>query len=890
MKKIFAIISIIALASSILIIPSFAEEYLDRSGWTFKASSEISWGLIDEAFDGKANTCWHTFYKAEGSVVTERDKPPHTIEISLPKAENVSGIAYLPRQDNQSGHLLDFEVYISSTGNGKGEKAATVTISDLASMDEVKTNFGKTYLAKKITIVVTKSVGDIGACAEFNFMGGTDGVSSSSAVCYVGSESNTYESVDEAIRAKAGDVYLLSDAKLDCYKNYYGSEVAIYGNGHTLKLEAKWNIDLGSDVKLYNITVDLNQKSIGLSGAKLTLGNGATLKNGIADNGGAVLLYSAGENLEAILTMESGSLITDCKANYSGGGVHAHNGIFNMNGGKISNCIGGGIKVPKTSKVKISGDAEVTGNKDGNGQALNVSANEDASALTFEGKLTKKIGVTNNLAVGEKIANAVNLSGAENIVLDPEEAYIGKADGDKVVWTKNSNSTAKAPGDGYVPKTGWKIEASSEFFDSAPRMIDGNTKTYWHSNYRAEAGSIVEKDELPFIIDVTLPEATVISGVEILPRQGDNPAGLPTRVKYYAEQDGEWVLLFDASYPRGESLKRQAFARNIEITKFRIEFVEAVQGFGTLAEIYFLSKDDEKETVTAKELVVIEEKEALYPLDKSQASVAYDYDWWGNNRIEKVIDGVDASFWQVDTARVPNDFEFTVDLGEVRKMSAISYFPRQAVDMDGYWIEYSIMTSIDGVDFIIDVDHAKIAENERHFGRHYSYFEEPIEARYVKFFIHKGKGNIASCGEVDFYESYEIRNERLEAEAEEYKLTIGSKEIIHKGGTATLDVAPYIENGTTFIPLRGLLELMGAEITWISDIQRIEVKTDKSFLEFRIEDDEAFMDSVRYSMPVAPQITEGRTFIPLRFVSENLGYYVYWNGETREITITNYEQ
>ena len=92
------------------------------------------------------------------------------------------------------------------------------------------------------------------------------------------------------------------------------------------------------------------------------------------------------------------------------------------------------------------------------------------------------------------------------------------------------------------------------------------------------------------------------------------------------------------------------------------------------------------------------------------------------------------------------------------------------------------------------------------------------------------------------------------------------------------------------IPLRGLLAEMGAEITWISDIQRIEVKTDKSFLEFRIEDDEEFMDSVRYSMPVAPQITEGRTFIPLRFVSENLGYYVYWNGETREITITNYKQ
>lgn len=708
--------------------------------------------------------------------------------------------------------------------------------------------------------------------------------------CYAGSEENTFSSVDEAIRAKAGDIYLLRDARLECYKNYYSASAAIYGNGHTLKLEAKWNIDLGSDIKLYDIIVDLNQKNIGLSGAKLTLGKGTTLKNGLADNGGAVLLYSAGEGKEAILTMESGSLITDCKANYGGGGVHAHNGIFNMMGGTIKNCVGGGINVPKTSKVKISGDAEVIDNKDSKGQILNVSAKEDASALTFEGKLTKKIGLTNNLAEGEKIANAINVEGAENITLDPKGAYMAKADGDKLVWVKNPNSTAKAPTEGYVPKTGWTIEVNSRN-EQASRMIDGDSKTYWHSNYRAEAGSIVEKDDLPFIIDVTLPKATIVSGVEILPRQDDNASGVPTRVKYYAEQDGEWVLLFDAAYPKGHGIKRQAFVRNIEITKFRIEFVEAVANYGTLAEIDFLSKDEKKETVTAKELVVIEEKEALYPLDKSRASVAYDYDWWSNNHIDKVIDGVDATFWQVGTARVPNDFEFTVDLGEVRKMSAISYFPRQSADMDGYWMEYSIMTSTDGVDFVIDVDHAKIATEERHFGRHYSYFDEPIEARYVKFFIHKGKGNIASCGEVDFYEDYYVREERLKAEAEEYKLTIGSKEISYKDGTQILDVAPYIENGTTFIPLRGLLELMGAEILWDGDVQGVTIKKGDTEIYLQIRYKNVYVTTAKngklmYTLLAPPRITDNRTFIPIRFISEHLGYNVAWDGATQTVTIT----
>ncbi len=707
--------------------------------------------------------------------------------------------------------------------------------------------------------------------------------------CYAGSESNTFASVDEAIRSKSGDIYLLRDAKLDCYKNYYSIPVAIYGNGHTLKLEAKWNVDLNSDFKLYDITVDLNQKNIGLSGAKLTLGKGATLKNGLADNGGAVLLYSAGEGKEAILTMESGSRITDCKANYGGGGVHANTGIFNMLGGIIENCTGGGINIPDTSKVTISGDAEVKNNKKASGEAYNVVA-KAADSLTFTGTLTKKIFVYNEFAENEKIANAIDLKGAENIVLDPSEAYIGKVDGDKVVWTKNPNSTATAPTEGKVPKTGWKIEVNSRN-EQAGRMIDGDKNTYWHSDYKAVEGTIVEKDNLPFIIDVTMPEATTVSGIEILPRQDSNSSGVPTRVKYYAEQDGEWVELFDATYPNGHGVKRQSFVRNIEITKFRIEFVEAVANYGTLAEIDILAADKDKETVSAKELVVIEEKEALYPLDKSAATVSYDGDWWGNNHIGKVIDGEDATFFQVGTARVPNDFEFTVDLGEVKKMSAISYYPRQSADMDGYWIEYSIMTSIDGIDFVIDVDHAKIEETGRHFGRHYSYLDTPVEARYVKFFIHKGKGNIASCGEVDFYENYDIRQERLAVESEEYKLVIGSTEIAHKNGTAVLDVAPYIENGTTFIPLRGLLELMGAEIGWDGDVQGVTIKKGDTEIYLQIRYKNVYVTTAKsgklmYTLLAPPRITDSRTFVPIRFISEHLGYNVAWDGETQTVTIS----
>jgi internalin A len=42
-------------------------------------------------------------------------------------------------------------------------------------------------------------------------------------------------------------------------------------------------------------------------------------------------------------------------------------------------------------------------------------------------------------------------------------------------------------------------------------------------------------------------------------------------------------------------------------------------------------------------------------------------------------------------------------------------------------------------------------------------------------------------------------------------------------------------------------------------------------------------------MDTAPFIKDNRTFVPIRFVSENLGANVYWNGEKREVTIERFK-
>lgn len=40
-------------------------------------------------------------------------------------------------------------------------------------------------------------------------------------------------------------------------------------------------------------------------------------------------------------------------------------------------------------------------------------------------------------------------------------------------------------------------------------------------------------------------------------------------------------------------------------------------------------------------------------------------------------------------------------------------------------------------------------------------------------------------------------------------------------------------------------------------------------------------------LEVSPAIVSGRTFIPIRFVSESLGAKVMWIGETKTVAITS---
>lgn len=69
--------------------------------------------------------------------------------------------------------------------------------------------------------------------------------------------------------------------------------------------------------------------------------------------------------------------------------------------------------------------------------------------------------------------------------------------------------------------------------------------------------------------------------------------------------------------------------------------------------------------------------------------------------------------------------------------------------------------------------------------------------------------------------------ETIEPAKDEIVLTIGSTEAIVNGEEYTLDVAPVIMNNRTLVPIRFISEALGYEVSWDEATQQVKIKTTK---------------------------------------------------------------
>ncbi|MDK2815234.1 MAG: hypothetical protein PWP18_1147 [Thermoanaerobacter sp.] len=99
------------------------------------------------------------------------------------------------------------------------------------------------------------------------------------------------------------------------------------------------------------------------------------------------------------------------------------------------------------------------------------------------------------------------------------------------------------------------------------------------------------------------------------------------------------------------------------------------------------------------------------------------------------------------------------------------------------------------------------------------------------------------------------------------------------GQNVVFEQKPVIKNGTTLVPMRAFFETLGAKVNWEEKTKTVTAFRGETTVQFIIGHKIAKVNGKSYELVVAPQIINGYTYVPLRFVGEVLGYEViYENG------------
>ena len=101
------------------------------------------------------------------------------------------------------------------------------------------------------------------------------------------------------------------------------------------------------------------------------------------------------------------------------------------------------------------------------------------------------------------------------------------------------------------------------------------------------------------------------------------------------------------------------------------------------------------------------------------------------------------------------------------------------------------------------------------------------------------------------------------------------------GQTVQSDPPPVILFDCTMIPARAFFEMLQSDVQWDNDNRKVDINYNGNHIVLTIDSVLAQVNGQTSSMVMPAKIINDRTFIPLRFVSENLGFQVGWDGINR---------
>jgi len=109
------------------------------------------------------------------------------------------------------------------------------------------------------------------------------------------------------------------------------------------------------------------------------------------------------------------------------------------------------------------------------------------------------------------------------------------------------------------------------------------------------------------------------------------------------------------------------------------------------------------------------------------------------------------------------------------------------------------------------------------------------------------------------------------------------------GVAKVMDAAPYIKAGRTYVPVRYLglaLGVADSDVVWDATAQTATLTLGDKVIVLTIGSTTYTVNGEAKTMDVAPEINNGRTMLPARYVAEGLGYVVGWDASTGTVLVS----
>lgn len=132
-----------------------------------------------------------------------------------------------------------------------------------------------------------------------------------------------------------------------------------------------------------------------------------------------------------------------------------------------------------------------------------------------------------------------------------------------------------------------------------------------------------------------------------------------------------------------------------------------------------------------------------------------------------------------------------------------------------------------------------------------------------------------------------LKNEDDSAYFDTMRLQLGSKVLKVDGEEQTMDAAPDLKNDRTMLPIRAVAEAAGAEVDYDAASKTVMITgAYGDEIECPVGAETMTVNSSAMALDSAAYIKEGRTYLPVRAVSEALSMEVEWDQSTSTVTLT----